>query len=136
MNGDAIARLPKAELHVHIEGTLEPELAFAFALRNGVALPYADTAALRGAYEFTHLQSFLDLYYTGMSVLRTERDFCELANAYFRRARAAGVVHAELFFDPQAHTRRGIPFSSVVNGLYRAVRDAKTELDFSASLIM
>ncbi len=136
MNGDAIARLPKAELHVHIEGTLEPELAFAFALRNGVALPYADTAALRGAYEFTHLQSFLDLYYTGMSVLHTERDFCELANAYFRRARAAGVVHAELFFDPQAHTSRGIPFRVVIDGLWEAVRASEDVHGVSSRLLM
>jgi adenosine deaminase len=117
---DAIARLPKAELHLHIEGTLEPELAFDLARRNNVTLPYADTATLRSAYEFTNLQSFLDIYYMGSSVLCTERDFFDLAEAYFRRASAAGVIHAELFFDPQTHAARGVPFATVIDGLWAA----------------
>lgn len=99
--------LPKAELHLHIEGTLEPELAFTLAARNGVTLPYADTEALRAAYRFGDLQSFLDLYYALMAVLRTADDFGELADAYLARAAAQGVRHAEVFFDPQAHTARG-----------------------------
>lgn len=136
MIDDAIARLPKAELHVHIEGTLEPELAFELAVRNGVALPYADTESLRGAYEFTNLQSFLDIYYTGMSVLCTERDFFDLADAYFRRARAGGVVHAELFFDPQAHSVRGIPFATVIEGLWSAVLASEERHGISSRLIM
>jgi adenosine deaminase len=133
---DAFARLPKAELHLHIEGTLEPELAFELALRNGVALPYADTTALRDAYEFTNLQTFLDIYYTGASVLRTERDFFDLADAYFRRARLAGVVHAELFFDPQAHASRGVPFAVVIEGLWAAVRASAERHGISSRLIM
>jgi adenosine deaminase len=136
MTDDAIARLPKAELHLHIEGTLEPELAFELAERNGVALPYADTEALRSAYEFTNLQSFLDIYYTGMSVLCTQRDFFDLAEAYFRRARLAGVVHAELFFDPQAHAARGVPFDVVIDGLWAAVRTSEARYGISSRLIM
>src|SRR5665213_2128655 len=110
--------LPKAELHVHIEGTFEPELIFTLAERNGVALPYPSVDALRRAYEFTDLQSFLDLYYAAMNVLRTEQDFAELAEAYFVRAAEQGVVHAEIFFDPQAHTARGIAFETVIEGLW------------------
>jgi adenosine deaminase len=101
--------MPKAELHIHIEGSLEPELIFALARRNGVALPYASVEALRAAYAFTDLQSFLDIYYAGASVLLTEQDFFDMAWAYFERAAADNVVRAELFFDPQTHTARGVP---------------------------
>lgn len=114
--------LPKAELHLHIEGTLEPELAFALAARNGVALPYADTEELRKAYEFEDLQSFLNLYYELMAVLRTEQDFADLADAYLARAAAQGVRHAEIFFDPQAHIARGVGMGTIVEGLWRALR--------------
>jgi adenosine deaminase len=109
--------MPKAELHVHIEGTLEPELAFALARRNGVALPYADEAALKAAYAFDSLQSFLDLYYACAAVLLTRADFRDLMLAYLERAAADGVIHAEIFFDPQTHTARGIPFATVLDGL-------------------
>jgi adenosine deaminase len=128
--------LPKAELHLHIEGTLEPELIFALAERNRVTLPYPSVEALRRAYEFTGLQSFLDLYYAGMNVLRTERDFAELADAYFARARDQGVVHAEIFFDPQAHTARGIAFETVIDGLWSAVRESERRFGISSKLIM
>jgi adenosine deaminase len=124
---DFVRRMPKAELHVHVEGTLEPELIFALAARNGVALPYADVASLRGAYAFTDLQSFLDLYYAGASVLRTERDFHELASAYLARAAAENVVRAEVFFDPQTHTARGVDLGTVVGGLSRACDDARAQ---------
>lgn len=128
--------MPKAELHLHIEGSLEPELIFALARRNGVALPYASVEALRAAYAFTDLQSFLDLYYAGASVLVTEDDFFDMAMAYFARAAADHVVHAEIFFDPQTHTERGIPFATVVNGLSRACAQAATVHGIDASLIM
>ncbi|AOT58794.1 MULTISPECIES: adenosine deaminase [Streptomyces] len=128
--------LPKAELHLHIEGTLEPELAFALAARNGVDLPYADTDALRRAYRFEDLQSFLDLYYALMAVLRTEDDFAELADAYLARAAAQGVRHAEVFFDPQAHTSRGVPFGTVVEGLARALEGAEERHGVTTRLIM
>ncbi|MFD9886143.1 adenosine deaminase [Streptomyces alboflavus] len=128
--------LPKAELHLHIEGTLEPELAFALAERNGVTLPYADTEELRKAYLFDDLQSFLDLYYGLMAVLRTEADFEELADAYLARAAAQGVRHAEIFFDPQAHTARGIPFATVVEGLGRALDRSEERHGVSTRLIM
>ena len=112
-----VAGLPKAELHLHLEGTLEPELAFELAARNGVELPFADVAALRRAHSFSDLQSFLDLYYACMAVLRTAEDFHDLAAAYLARARADGVVRAEVFFDPQEHTARGVPLDEVVSGL-------------------
>ncbi len=128
--------LPKAELHVHIEGTFEPELIFTLAERNGVALPYPSVDALRRAYEFTDLQSFLDLYYAAMNVLRTEQDFAELAEAYFVRAAEQGVVHAEIFFDPQAHTARGIAFETVIEGLWSAVRASERRHGISSKLIM
>jgi adenosine deaminase len=128
--------LPKAELHLHIEGTFEPELIFALAERNRVTLPYPSVDALRRAYEFTDLQSFLDLYYAAMNVLRTERDFAELAEAYFARAREQGVVHAEIFFDPQAHTARGIPFETVIDGLWSAVRESERRHGITTKLIM
>ncbi|MFF3952003.1 adenosine deaminase [Streptomyces sp. NPDC001890] len=128
--------LPKAELHLHIEGTLEPELAFALAARNDVELPYADTEELRTAYLFDDLQSFLDLYYALMAVLRTEQDFEELADAYLARAAAQGVRHAEIFFDPQAHTARGVPIGTVVEGLGRALDRSEERHGISTRLIM
>ncbi|WP_031082741.1 adenosine deaminase [Streptomyces sp. NRRL WC-3549] len=128
--------LPKAELHLHIEGTLEPELAFALAARNGVDLPYADTEELRTAYLFEDLQSFLDLYYALMAVLRTEDDFAELADAYLARAAAQGVRHAEIFFDPQAHTARGVPIGTVIEGLGRALERSEETHGVSTQLIM
>jgi adenine deaminase len=131
-----IRRLPKCELHIHIEGSLEPELMFALARRNGTRLPYASVEALRQAYQFRNLQDFLDLYYQGMSVLITEQDFYDLAWAYLERARADNVRHVEIFFDPQGHTARGVPFSTVVEGLHRAIGDAGRKLGVQASLIM
>ncbi|MFI6723346.1 adenosine deaminase [Streptomyces sp. R-74717] len=128
--------LPKAELHLHIEGTLEPELAFALAERNGVQLPYANTEELRTAYLFDDLQTFLDLYYALMAVLRTEEDFEELADAYLTRAAAQGVRHAEIFFDPQAHTARGVPIGTVVDGLGRALDRSEEKHGISTQLIM
>lgn len=145
MNFDAIARdrlpallraMPKAELHLHIEGSLEPELIFRLAARHGLTLPYADVEALRAAYAFTDLQSFLDLYYAGASVLIEERDFFEMAWAYFERAAADNVVHAELFFDPQTHTARGVPIERVILGLHHAAERAHQELRISSRLIL
>jgi adenine deaminase len=133
---DLLRRMPKAELHIHIEGSLEPELIFALAQRNGVALPYASVEDLRAAYAFTNLQSFLDIYYAGASVLLKEQDFFDMAMAYFRRAAADNVVHAELFFDPQTHTDRGVPFQTVIQGLSRAFDVAQREFGVSALLIM
>jgi adenine deaminase len=131
-----IKRLPKCELHIHIEGSLEPELMFALARRNGIRLPYPSVEALRQAYQFRNLQDFLDIYYQGMSVLITEQDFYDLAFAYLERARADNVRHVEMFFDPQGHTSRGIAFATVVGGLHRAIIDAGSELGVRASLIM
>ncbi|MDX3311093.1 adenosine deaminase [Streptomyces sp. ME08-AFT2] len=128
--------LPKAELHLHIEGTLEPELAFALAARNGIALPYADTDELREAYRFEDLQSFLNLYYELMTVLRTERDFEDLAEAYLARAAAQGVRHAEIFFDPQAHLARGVDMATVVEGLWRALGRSEARHGISTRLIL
>jgi adenine deaminase len=125
--------LPVAELHVHIEGTLEPELLVRLAARNGVTLPTTDIAELRARYQFTSLQSFLDLYYASMRVLRTEQDFYELASAYLARAAAAGVRRAEIFFDPQSHTGTGVPIEAVFGGLTAALRDAD---GVSADMIM
>jgi len=133
---DLAFRLPKAELHLHIEGTFEPEMIFAFAERNRVVLPFASIEALRRAYDFTNLQSFLDLYYAAMNVLRTEQDFAELADAYFARAKAQGVVHVEMFFDPQAHTMRGVPFETVIEGLWSAVRTSEARHGITSKLIM
>ncbi|RNF97393.1 adenosine deaminase [Streptomyces botrytidirepellens] len=128
--------LPKAELHLHIEGTLEPELAFALAERNGVELPYATQDELRAAYSFTDLQDFLNLYYALMAVLRTEDDFADLANAYLARAREQGVRHAEIFFDPQAHTARGVDIGTVIRGLTRALDAAPRAYGITTRLIM
>lgn len=133
---DILCRMPKAELHIHIEGSLEPELIFALAERNRLPLPYPTIEALRAAYAFTDLQSFLDIYYAGASVLQTEEDFFEMAWAYLQRARADNVVHAEIFFDPQTHTARGVPFKTVINGLDRAIRQGQQELGISAALIL
>ena len=133
---DFLRGLPKAELHIHIEGSLEPELIFALAQRNGVQLAYPNVEALRAAYAFTDLQSFLDIYYAGASVLLKTEDFFDMAWAYFLRAKADNVVHAELFFDPQTHTDRGVPLSEVMTGLARAVDRAQRELGISAKLIL
>lgn len=131
-----IAKIPKAELHLHIEGTLEPELAFALAQRNGVALPFANVDALRAAYNFSDLQSFLDLYYATANVLQTRADFYALAMAYFTRAYADQVVHAELFFDPQTHTARGIALGEVIGGLRDAMTDAQARYGITSELIL
>ena len=127
---------PKAELHIHIEGSLEPELIFALAQRNSVALAYPSVEALRAAYDFSDLQSFLDIYYAGASVLLHEADFHAMAMAYFARAAADNVVHAELFFDPQTHTDRGVPIGVVIAGLARACADAHLQFGIDASLIL
>ncbi|HLL11843.1 MAG TPA: adenosine deaminase [Rubrivivax sp.] len=128
--------MPKAELHIHIEGSLEPELIFKLAQRNGVALAYDSVDALRSAYAFSNLQSFLDIYYAGASVLLKEADFFDMAWAYFERAQADNVVHAELFFDPQTHTDRGVPIGAVIEGLSRACLKAQAEMGISAQLIL
>ena len=133
---DLLRAMPKAELHIHIEGSLEPELIFALAARNGVELPYASVEALRSGYAFTDLQSFLDIYYAGASVLIHEQDFYDMAWAYFERAAADHVVRAELFFDPQTHTARGVAMQTVINGLHRACVDAHAKLGVSADLIL
>jgi adenosine deaminase len=131
-----VRRVPKAELHVHIEGTLEPELAFELAARNKVRLPYADVDALRRAYSFEDLQSFLDIYYANCAVLRTERDFYDLTQAYLSRAAGQGVRHAEIFFDPQTHTQRGVAFETCCTGISRALSDGAAELGISTGLIL
>lgn len=131
-----VRALPKAELHLHIEGTLEPEMMFALARRNGVALPWDSVEATRAAYAFSDLQSFLDLYYAGAAALVREQDFFELALAYFERAHADGVVHAELFFDPQTHTARGVAFETVLDGLERACVEARSRWGIGSRLIM
>ena len=131
-----LRQMPKAELHIHIEGSLEPELIFALAQRNSVALPYASVDELRSAYAFSNLQSFLDIYYAGASVLLKEQDFYDMARAYLVRAAQDNVVHAELFFDPQTHTARGVGMQTVIDGLHRACVDAGADLGISASLIL
>jgi adenosine deaminase len=131
-----IRTLPKVELHLHIEGTLEPELLFALAQRHGIALPHTSVAALRAAYDFSDLQSFLDLYYAGCDVLRDREDFYALAMAYFGRAHADRVVHAELFFDPQTHTARGVPMAAVIGGLRDACDDARSRYGITSGLIL
>jgi adenosine deaminase len=136
MTQDFIDGLPKAELHLHIEGTLEPELMFELSQRNGIELPYADVDAVRRAYVFENLQSFLDIYYAGCRVLLTEADFHDLTYAYLERARAQGVRHAEIFFDPQTHTDRGVPYETVVDGITAALTKGRRELGVTSSLIL
>ncbi len=133
---DFICGAPKAELHLHIEGTLEPELMFALAERNGVDTGYQTAEQVRAAYQFGNLQDFLDIYYAAAQVLVTEQDFYDLAWAYLQRAQADNIVHAEIMFDPQTHTERGIGFDTVITGLTRALDDAKTQLGLSSRLIM
>jgi adenosine deaminase len=129
------SRPPRAELHLHLEGTLEPELAFELAARNGVGLPYADPASLRAAYEFDDLQSFIDLYTANMAVLHTEEDFADLTRAYLTRAARAGVRHAEITFDPQAHLVRGVPLDTVVGGIWGVLERSETDFGISTGLI-
>ncbi len=131
-----IQGMPKAELHIHIEGSLEPELLFEIAGRNGVSLRYASVEEVRRAYDFSDLQSFLDLYYEGMQVLLNERDFYDLTWAYLQRVSDQNVRHAEIFFDPQAHTDRGVPFETVITGIRRALEDGEQRLGISSELIM
>lgn len=133
---ELIERLPKAELHVHLEGTLEPELMFELARRNRVQIPFDSVEAVRAAYDFSNLQDFLDIYYQGMSVLRTEEDFRDLTAAYLARAHADNVRHVEAFFDPQGHTERGIPFAVVIGGIRAALRDAQQRWGLTSKLIM
>jgi adenosine deaminase len=133
---DFIAGLPKAELHLHIEGSLEPELMFALAKRNGIAIPFASVEEVRAAYSFSSLQDFLDIYYAGANVLQTEADFRDLAVAYFDRAADDGVVHAEIFFDPQTHTDRDIPMQVVIEGLLAGMADAEARHGLSSKLIL
>lgn len=133
---DWLNRLPKAELHLHLEGSLEPELLFALAERNGVALPWADVETLRKAYAFNNLQEFLDLYYQGAAVLRTEQDFYDLTWAYLQRCKAQNVVHTEPFYDPQTHTDRGIPFEVALTGIDQALKDGREQLGISSGLIL
>ncbi len=134
--GSFIDGLPKAELHLHIEGTLEPEMMIDLAERNGVALAYGSLEELRNAYEFENLQSFLDLYYQGMAVLLHEQDFHDLTYAYLKTARGESVRHAEIFFDPQAHTGRGVAFATAIDGISRAQHDAERDLGITSKLIM
>ena len=131
-----IAGLPKAELHLHIEGSLEPELMFELARRNGIAIPFASVAEVRAAYAFSNLQDFLDIYYQGMGVLQTEQDFHDLTAAYLARANADAVRHVEIFFDPQGHTERGVAFATAIGGITRALDDARTRDGISSRLIM
>ncbi|MET0497613.1 MAG: adenosine deaminase [Steroidobacteraceae bacterium] len=133
---DWLRQLPKAELHLHIEGSLEPEMLFAFAARNGVDLPFDTVEAVRAAYRFQRLDDFLAIYYQGMAVLQTRDDFRELTFAYMQRARADGVRHAEIFFDPQGHTRRGIAFETVIGGITDGLQEAGASLGVTSRLIM
>ena len=135
-DADFIRALPKAELHLHIEGTLEPEQMFEFARRNRVTLPFASVEDLRAAYAFSNLQDFLDIYYQGADVLRTEEDFRDLALAYFRRVAADGCRHVELFFDPQTHTDRGVPFAVAIEGLLAGMAEAEASLGVTSKLIL
>jgi adenosine deaminase len=131
-----VERVPKAELHLHIEGTLEPELMFEFASRNRVALPYKSPDALRRAYDFSDLQSFLDIYYQGTRVLLHDRDFYDLTWAYLNKAHEQNVRHAEIFFDPQAHTERDVPIGAILEGIHQALRDAERKFGISSCLIL
>ncbi|MCC4283122.1 MULTISPECIES: adenosine deaminase [Marinobacter] len=136
MNEAWLKALPKAELHLHLEGALEPELMFALARRNGIELPWSDVDVLRQAYSFNNLQEFLDLYYQGANVLRTEQDFYDLTWAYLQKCQAQGVVHVEPFYDPQTHTERGIPFEVAINGISGAMRDGREQLGITGGLIL
>ncbi|MGY0583973.1 MAG: adenosine deaminase [Paraglaciecola chathamensis] len=131
-----IENMPKAELHLHIEGTFEPELMFEIARRNNIELPYADFEALRKAYDFSQLQDFLDIYYQGMNVLQKEQDYYDLTWAYLKRIHAQNVIHTEIFFDPQGHTSRGVAFVTALSGIYRALEAGQQELGISFGLIM
>ncbi|MDV5170368.1 adenosine deaminase [Photobacterium rosenbergii] len=131
-----ISGLPKVELHLHLEGTLEPELMFALAQRNGVIIPYSSIESLKAAYQFHDLQAFLNLYYQGALVLRTEQDFYDLTYAYLERCKEQHIIHTEVFFDPQFHTRAGVAFDTVASGITRALRDGETNLGISSGLIM
>jgi adenine deaminase len=131
-----IRAVPKVELHLHIEGTLEPEMVFQLAAKHGVSLPYPSVEALRAAYSFSDLQSFLDIYYAGCDVLRDERDFHAMTAAYLKRVHADGVVHAEIFFDPQTHTARGVPMEVIVGGIRRALDEGRHQLGISSELIL
>jgi len=131
-----IAQLPKAELHLHIEGTLEPELAFQLAEKNRISIPFESVDDMRAAFDFSDLQSFLDLYYASISVVRTEEDFHDLTMAYLKKAASQNVRHTEIFFDPQSHTARDIPFETVINGITGALKQAQTELGMSSQLIL
>lgn len=136
MNEAWLKSLPKAELHLHLEGALEPELMFTLARRNGIELPWSDVDVLRQAYSFNNLQEFLDLYYQGANVLRTEQDFYDLTWAYLQKCQAQGVVHVEPFYDPQTHTERGIPFEAAINGISGAMRDGREQLGITGGLIL
>ena len=136
MNEAWLKALPKAELHLHLEGALEPELMFALARRNGIELPWSDVDVLRQAYSFNNLQEFLDLYYQGANVLRTEQDFYDLTWAYLQKCQAQGVFHVEPFYDPQTHTERGIPFEAAINGISGAMRDGREQLGITGGLIL
>jgi len=136
VSDEFIRRLPKAELHLHIEGSFEPELMFEIARRNGVEIAYKTVEELKAAYDFADLQAFLDLYYAGMSVLLEEQDFYDLTAAYMARAVAGGVVHTEIFFDPQGHTARGVSFETALNGIWRALQDAEAEQGITSRIIM
>lgn len=131
-----ILEIPKAELHVHIEGTFEPELLFKIAQRNHISLKYNSVEELRKAYRFSNLQDFLDIYYTGADVLLHEQDFYDLTMAYLQKAHADNVIHTEIFFDPQTHTERGVNFETVINGITNAMKDAKAQFGISSKLIM
>jgi adenine deaminase len=133
---DFVRGLPKAELHMHIEGSLEPELMFELAQRNGVTLPFASVDEIRAAYAFSNLQDFLDIYYQGAGVLQTAEDFKDLALAYFQRLAADGGAHAEIFFDPQTHTDRGVAFATVMEGLLTGMAEAEKTLGVTSKLIM
>src|ERR671920_1057532 len=134
LTDELLRQMPKAELHIHIEGSLEPEMMFEIAARNGVRLRYDSVEEVRQAYDFADLQSFLDLYYEGTRVLLYERDFYELTFAYLRKAASQGVLHAEIFFDPQAHTSRGVAFETAITGIRRALLDGARLLGITTHL--
>lgn len=133
---DWLRAIPKAELHMHLEGSLEPEMMFELANRNGINLPFRDVEAIRAAYRFSRLDDFLSIYYQGMSVLQTERDFFDLTRAYLQRAKDDGVRHVEVFFDPQGHTSRGVPFEVVIGGIHAALESGRRDFDISFELIL